>query len=42
HAILFGDIKDPNSAISKALKTFESKQIRADLELNTGVRYTNV
>jgi len=42
HAILFGDLKDPDSAISKALKEQNSRQIRADLELNTGVRYTNV
>ncbi|OOZ37466.1 sulfate reduction electron transfer complex DsrMKJOP subunit DsrO [Solemya velesiana gill symbiont] len=41
-AILFGDMKDPDSAISKALKEKSSRQIRADLELNTGVRYTDV
>ncbi|MES9844004.1 MAG: sulfate reduction electron transfer complex DsrMKJOP subunit DsrO [Candidatus Sedimenticola sp. PURPLELP] len=41
-AILFGDLKDPSSAISKALKEKSSRQIRADLELNTGVRYTEV
>ncbi len=42
HAILFGDLKDPNSEISKALKKYNSTQIRADLELNTGVRYFNL
>ena len=42
NAILFGDLKDPESDISKALKSVSSRQIRADLELNTGVRYTNV
>jgi molybdopterin-containing oxidoreductase family iron-sulfur binding subunit len=42
YAILFGDLNDPNSAISKKLKMVDSQQIRADLELNTGVRYTNV
>jgi len=41
-AILFGDLKDPDSAISKSLRGKSSRQIRADLELNTGVRYTNV
>ncbi|WP_428605532.1 sulfate reduction electron transfer complex DsrMKJOP subunit DsrO [Sedimenticola sp.] len=41
-AILFGDLKDPNSEIAQALKAHHSRQIRADLELNTGVRYTNV
>ncbi len=42
NAILFGDLKDPNSEISKALKQYNSTQIRADLELNTGVRYFNL
>ncbi len=42
NAILFGDLKDRGSAISKALKSRSSQQVRADLELNTGVRYTNV
>ncbi|MCW8890568.1 MAG: 4Fe-4S dicluster domain-containing protein [Sedimenticola sp.] len=41
-AILFGDLKNPESAIAKALKAESSHQIRADLELNTGVRYTNI
>jgi molybdopterin-containing oxidoreductase family iron-sulfur binding subunit len=41
-AILFGDLKDPNSEISKKLKSTNSVQIRSDLELNTGVRYLNL
>jgi molybdopterin-containing oxidoreductase family iron-sulfur binding subunit len=41
-AILFGDLMDPNSEISQALKKLNSTQIRADLELNTGVRYFNL
>ncbi|MCB1759036.1 MAG: 4Fe-4S dicluster domain-containing protein [Gammaproteobacteria bacterium] len=41
-AILFGDLKDPDSDLSKALRAQSSRQIRADLELNTGVRYTSV
>jgi len=41
-AILFGDLKEPDSALSQALKQTSSRQIRADLELNTGIRYTNV
>jgi len=41
-AIIFGDLNDPNSPLAKALKAQSSRQIRADLELNTGVRYTNV
>ncbi len=42
NAIVFGDLKDPNSAVSKALKSQPSRQLREDLMLNTGVRYTNV
>jgi tetrathionate reductase subunit B len=41
-AILFGDLRDPDSAVSKALKKLPSQQIRADLKLNTGVRYTSI
>ena len=41
-AIVFGDLKDPDSKLAKLLKKLSSRQIRADLELNTGVRYTNV
>jgi molybdopterin-containing oxidoreductase family iron-sulfur binding subunit len=38
-AITFGDMKDPNSEISQLMMKFGGKQIRADLGLNTGVRY---
>ena len=38
-AMLFGDLKDANSEISKELKKHGGEQIRADLGLNTGVRY---
>ncbi len=38
-AILFGDLKDPDSEIRKRLAARPSTQIRADLRLNTGVRY---
>lgn len=41
-AIVFGDLKDENSAVSKALQKHNSVQIRADLKLNTGVRYTKI
>ncbi|RRS34715.1 MAG: 4Fe-4S ferredoxin [Gammaproteobacteria bacterium (ex Lamellibrachia satsuma)] len=41
-AIVFGDLKDPDSEISQALKSQNSRQIRADLKLNTGVRYSNL
>ncbi len=41
-AIVFGDLNDPGSEVSKALKQYPSVQIRDDLKLNTGVRYTNI
>ena len=41
-AILVGDLKDPDSEIAQWLKEYPSREIRADLELNTGVRYSNV
>ena len=41
-AIVFGDLKDPNSAVSQAMASYPNVQIRADLKLNTGVRYTDV
>ena len=42
HAILFGDLKDPNSTISQKLAEIPNRQIREDLVLNTGVRYSGV
>jgi molybdopterin-containing oxidoreductase family iron-sulfur binding subunit len=41
-AIVFGDIKDPNSPVAKALASLPSRQIRSDLDLNTGVRYSGI
>ncbi len=41
-AIIFGDLKDPKSEISVLRKSQPSRQIRADLNLNTGVRYQNI
>jgi len=41
-AIVFGDLKDPNSAVSQAMAQYPTVEIRADLRLNTGVRYTDV
>lgn len=38
-AFVFGDLNDPNSEISKELEQNGGKQLRADLQLNTGVRY---
>jgi tetrathionate reductase subunit B len=42
NAIVFGDLKDPESPVSKALAQTTSRQIREDLELNTGVRYSSI
>jgi len=41
-AIIFGDLKDPDSAISRELEKHGGKQIRDDLQLNTGVRYQGI
>ncbi len=38
-AMIFGDLKDPESAISRELREHGGEQIRADLGLNTGIRY---
>ena len=38
-AISFGDLNDPASAISKELAKHGGRQLRAELGLNTGVRY---
>jgi len=38
-SMIFGDLNDPNSEISKELKRHGGTQIRADLKLNPGVRY---
>ena len=41
-AIIFGDLKDPDSEISKRLAEFPSVALRTDLDLDPGVRYTNL
>ena len=41
-AMWFGDLKNPESEISQNLKKYGGEQIRADLGLNTGVRYQNL
>ena len=41
-AMIFGDLNDPTSDISKTLQQYGGKQIRADLGLNTGVRYHGI
>jgi len=42
NAMFFGDINDPESEISKELAKNGGEQIRADLGLNTGVRYQGI
>lgn len=41
-AMVFGDLKDSNSALSKALKKHSSTAIRDDLGLNPGIRYRGI
>ena len=41
-ALLFGDLNDPDSAISRRMREAGAKQIRADLQLDTGVRYQGI
>ena len=41
-ALVFGDLKDPNSDIRKRLAGVSSTQLRPDLNLNTGVRYSGL
>jgi molybdopterin-containing oxidoreductase family iron-sulfur binding subunit len=42
YAMVFGDLYDDNSEISRQLEQHGGKQIRADLGLNTGVRYRGI
>lgn len=39
HAMVFGDMKDPDSALSQELRKYPSEQLRGDLRLNLGIRY---
>ena len=41
-AMLFGDLNDPKSEIAKRVAKYASRQIRADLGLNPGVRYQGI
>jgi molybdopterin-containing oxidoreductase family iron-sulfur binding subunit len=42
HAILFGDLNDPGSEISKRIAAVATTRVRADLNLDTGVRYQGI
>jgi len=41
-AFIFGDLNDPESEISKRLAQYPSLGLRADLDLNPGVRYAEI
>ncbi|WP_428087698.1 sulfate reduction electron transfer complex DsrMKJOP subunit DsrO [Candidatus Thioglobus sp.] len=41
-AVIFGDLYDSTSNINQTLKKVQSTQIRGDLNLNTGVRYSGI
>jgi len=41
-AMVFGDLKDPNSEISRRVAQVASTQVRADLKLGVGVRYQGI
>ncbi|HFQ13216.1 MAG TPA: 4Fe-4S dicluster domain-containing protein, partial [Gammaproteobacteria bacterium] len=41
-AMIFGNLNDPDSEISRRLSEYGGKQIRADLGLNPGVRYQGI
>jgi len=41
-AMLFGDLRDPDSEISRRLREVPSTQVRADLRLDLGVRYQGI
>lgn len=41
-AIIFGDLKDPQSDIAQQLATYQSVALRPDLDLNPGVRYSGL
>ncbi len=41
-AMVFGDLKDPTSEISKRVATEQTTQIRADLGMDPGVRYEGI
>ncbi len=41
-ALIFGDLKDPQSEISQALRKLPSTKLRADLGVDPGVQYANL
>jgi molybdopterin-containing oxidoreductase family iron-sulfur binding subunit len=41
-AMIFGDLEDPNSDIARRIAQTATTQVRADLKLDTGVRYQGI
>jgi tetrathionate reductase subunit B len=41
-ALLFGDLNDPNSEISKRIRSVTSVKLREDLGLNTGISFVGI
>jgi molybdopterin-containing oxidoreductase family iron-sulfur binding subunit len=41
-AIVFGDLNDPDSLISQRIRSIPTTQVRADLGLDTGIRYHGI
>ncbi|MEK7875943.1 MAG: sulfate reduction electron transfer complex DsrMKJOP subunit DsrO [Pseudomonadota bacterium] len=41
-AMIFGDLNDPHSEISQRIAVYATTQVRADLALNTAVRYQGI
>ncbi|MCP5073146.1 MAG: 4Fe-4S dicluster domain-containing protein [Rhodobacteraceae bacterium] len=41
-AMRFGDLNDPTSEIAKAIAKYPTSELRDDLHLNLGVRYSNL
>jgi len=42
HALVFGDLNDPDSEISKRIRAVATTQLRADLRTDNGVRYRGI
>ena len=40
--MMFGDLNDPESEISKIVATYRTKRLREDLGCETGVYYRNI
>jgi molybdopterin-containing oxidoreductase family iron-sulfur binding subunit len=41
-AMVFGDLDDPDSEVAARARRVASRQVRPDLDLDTGVRYENI